>query len=70
MIAPPYWPREGEWERLAGAFPAEHTFVIVANDQGVDSAGSRDEAKTKLAVRPEGTAAVVEKVGHQLCIWK
>jgi len=69
LIAPLYWPRQGEWERLIGTAPADHNFVIVVNDKGVDSAGTREDAKAKLASYPDA-AAVVEKLGLRLCIWR
>lgn len=73
LIAPPYYPRPGEWERLSESFPKEHTYIVIENDQGVDSADSKDAAKDKLSSYGE-QAAVVQRLGSDpmfmLTIWR
>jgi hypothetical protein len=75
IIAYPYLPRDGEWERLASAFPADHNFVIVVNDKGIDSAPDQDTAKAKLKVLEASGACVVERIKgpsglRSLMIWR
>lgn len=72
LVAPPYYPRPGEWERLAKAFPSDHNYVVVLSDQGIDSAATEEDARAKLTEH-EG-ASIVEKLpaalGFMLMIWR
>jgi len=73
IIAPPYWPRKGEWERLSNTFPNDHPFIVVENDHGVDSAATVNEAKTKLETRRSQHAVIVQKLEGplpMLMIWR